>query len=64
MYRYSGGIPRLINMLCDRALLGGSTAQVTRIDDALVRTAAEALDLRPAEQKKTSWFSRMLRERS
>src|SRR5262249_53244936 len=47
VYRYSGGIPRLINMLCDRALLGGANAKVTRLDDELITTAAEALDLRP-----------------
>ena len=59
VYRYSGGIPRLINMLCDRALLGGATAQVARIDDDLIVTAANALDLQPVAQKKTSWLSRL-----
>jgi general secretion pathway protein A len=59
VYRYSGGIPRLINMLCDRALLGGATAQVARIDDDLIVTAANALDLPPVAQKKTSWLSRL-----
>jgi general secretion pathway protein A len=47
VYDYSAGIPRLINMLCDRTLLGGSTAQTTRIDENLVVTAAEGLDLKP-----------------
>jgi len=64
VFRYSGGIPRLINMLCDRALLAGSTAQVTRIDEDLVVTASEALDLRQADQKRPSWFGRLLRTRS
>jgi general secretion pathway protein A len=60
VYRYSGGIPRLINMLCDRALLGGYSAQTTRIDEDLVTTAAEGLDLKPAVvQVKPSWFSRL-----
>jgi general secretion pathway protein A len=59
VYRYSGGIPRLINMLCDRALLGGATAQVARIDDDLIVTAANALDLQPVARKKTSWLSRL-----
>jgi general secretion pathway protein A len=59
VYRYSSGIPRLINMLCDRALLAGATAQVARIDDELIVTAANALDLQPVAQKKTSWFSRL-----
>jgi general secretion pathway protein A len=59
VYRYSGGIPRLINMLCDRALLGGYSAQTARIDDDLVTTAAEGLDLKPAfAPARLSWFSR------
>jgi general secretion pathway protein A len=62
VYQYSGGIPRLINMLCDRALLGGYSAQTTRIDEDLVVTAAEGLDLKPAvEQARPSWFSRLRR---
>jgi len=58
VHRYSGGIPRLINMLCDRALLGGYSAQTNRIDEDLVVTAAEGLDLKLVEQPKSSWFDR------
>ena len=62
VYQYSGGIPRLINMLCDRALLGGYSAQTTRIDEDLVVAAAEGLDLKPVvAQVKPSWFSRLRR---
>jgi general secretion pathway protein A len=64
VFRYSGGIPRLINMLCDRALLAGATAQVVRIDEDIIVTAAEALDLRPVAQKKVSWLNRLLAGRS
>jgi general secretion pathway protein A len=60
VYRYSGGVPRLINMLCDRALLAGANAKVTRLDEELITTAAEALDLRPVPQRKVSWFGRLL----
>jgi general secretion pathway protein A len=60
VYRYTGGIPRLINMLCDRSLLGGYSAQTTRIDENLVTIAAEGLDLKPAVAvEKPSWFSRL-----
>src|SRR5262244_3595398 len=52
VYRYSGGIPRLINLLCDRALLAGANAQVTRIDDVSIGAAAEALDLRAVEKSR------------
>jgi general secretion pathway protein A len=61
VHDYSGGIPRVINMLCDRALLGGYTAQTTRIDEDLVVTAAEGLDLKPAVRSQRSLFSRLLR---
>jgi general secretion pathway protein A len=53
VYEYSGGIPRLINMLCDRALLGGYSAQTTRIDEPMVKVAAEGLDL--TSREKPSW---------
>jgi len=61
VHDYSGGIPRVINMLCDRALLGGYTAQTTRIDEDLVVTAAEGLDLKPPVRSQRSLFSRLLR---
>jgi general secretion pathway protein A len=61
VHDYSGGIPRVINMLCDRALLGGYTAQTTRIDEDLVVTAAEGLDLKPPVRSQRSIFSRLLR---
>ena len=60
VYRYSGGVPRRINMLCDRALLAGARAQVMRLDDELVAAAAEALDFRAVAQQKVSWFGRLL----
>lgn len=62
VYQYSGGIPRLINLLCDRALLGGYSAQTTRIDENLVMSAAGGLDLKPAvSRNKWSLFHRLLR---
>jgi general secretion pathway protein A len=61
VHEYSGGIPRLINLLCDRALLGAFAAQTTRIDAAMVATAAEGLDLKAPEIDRLSWFSRFRR---
>ena len=46
VHRLSGGIPRLINLICDRALLGGFSLQTNRITDEIVRQAAASLDLR------------------
>jgi general secretion pathway protein A len=45
VYRYSGGTPRLINLICDRALLEGYSARSTRILPRTVVEAARALDL-------------------
>jgi general secretion pathway protein A len=61
VYQYSAGIPRLINMLCDRALLGGYSAQTNRIDERLVTVAAEGLDLKALSRDKSSWFTRLLK---
>jgi type II secretory pathway predicted ATPase ExeA/pSer/pThr/pTyr-binding forkhead associated (FHA) protein len=43
VFRYAGGIPRLINVLCDTALLCAFAEERTVIDDALVKAAAEEL---------------------
>jgi general secretion pathway protein A len=40
IYRLSGGIPRLINVLCDRALLGAYTEGKVQIDRKIVQQAA------------------------
>jgi len=50
--RLSGGIPRLINLLCDRCLLGAYSAHSDEITVAIVRTAAkEVLPSRPARDR-------------
>jgi general secretion pathway protein A len=60
VHRYSAGIPRLINMLCDRALLGAYSAQTARIEPQMIRAAAEGLDLKSPEPDTRSWFGRLL----
>ena len=40
VHRYTAGIPRLINLLCDRALLGGYSARTNRITPEIVGAAA------------------------
>src|SRR5579871_467935 len=40
VYRLSGGVPRVINVVCDRALLGGYSTDRHRVTGTLVRTAA------------------------
>jgi general secretion pathway protein A len=44
VYRHSGGIPRLINAVCDNALLAGYVAGTWRIDAACVKRALAQLE--------------------
>jgi general secretion pathway protein A len=43
IYRRSGGIPRLVNVICDRALLGAYTIGRTRVNRGIARQAAREL---------------------
>jgi type II secretory pathway predicted ATPase ExeA len=49
---YSLGIPRVINLICDRTLLGAYTLQTTKIDKGLVQKAVENLKLEKPEGAK------------
>jgi len=40
VYRLSGGVPRVINVICDRALLGAYSRESRSVDRRLVRKAA------------------------
>jgi general secretion pathway protein A len=42
-YRLTGGVPRLINILCDRALLGAYTLNRRRINASVVRRAGREI---------------------
>lgn len=44
IYRYSGGLPRRLNLLCDRALLTAFVRETRRVDGAIVRRSARDLD--------------------
>ena len=41
VFRYSRGVPRRINLLCDRALLGAYAASKATVDSAILDKAAE-----------------------
>jgi general secretion pathway protein A len=43
VYRFSGGIPRVVNLVCDRALLSAYAESAARIDAAYVKRAAAEL---------------------
>lgn len=52
LFQLSGGIPRLLNLICDRALLGGYSQQKALIDAGLVSQAAsEVLAIKPQPEK-------------
>ena len=52
LFHLSGGIPRLLNLICDRALLGGYSQQKALIDAGLVNQAAsEVLAIKPQPEK-------------
>jgi general secretion pathway protein A len=43
IYKFSNGTPRLINLLCDRSLLGGFVDQTYHIDRRIVKKAKKSL---------------------
>lgn len=52
IYRYTGGVPRLINNLCDRALLGAYATDRNQVSARIVRHAVRELRGEPA----TAWW--------
>ena len=44
IYRYSGGLPRRVNLLCDRALMTAFVHETRRINGAIVRQSARDLN--------------------
>ncbi|MDP2911563.1 MAG: type II secretory pathway protein, partial [Candidatus Omnitrophota bacterium] len=44
IFKFSGGIPRLINILCDKALLSGFTADKKTIDSRMVKKCAKEIE--------------------
>ena len=67
IWEYSGGVPRKINILCDNAFLIGYGLKKTKINEAVVKEAAqdlkwhrfsdtkESLDVPPAETTSFTW---------
>ncbi|WP_371186501.1 ExeA family protein [Thalassotalea maritima] len=60
-HRLSGGVPRLINLLCDKALLGAYAQHQTHVDKRLLNQAArQALDIESHKLNRWQhpWFTR------
>ncbi|MGI9291869.1 MAG: AAA family ATPase [Gammaproteobacteria bacterium] len=56
LYKLSGGVPRLINVIADRALLGAYTQDEHEINAGLVNQAAgEVFGEHPELRRNTSW---------
>jgi general secretion pathway protein A len=55
IHRLSGGIPRVINVVCDRALLGAFTREEHRVGPAFVRQAASEVYGRPVPAPWLRW---------
>ena len=57
VHRLSGGIPRIINVICDRALLGAFTREEHRVTSNLVRQAASEVYGRPVLAPWVRWLA-------
>jgi len=53
LYRLSGGIPRVINVICDRSLLGAYVQGKERVDRATLMQAAREVLHNPAAQPRS-----------
>ena len=54
----TGGIPRLLNLVCDRSLLAAYSARSNRVSPEMVSKAAESLELTAGRRSRFGWFSR------
>ena len=52
------GIPRLINLICDRSLLAAFSGRTNRITPEMVNQAAESLELLEDRPSRFGWFRR------
>ena len=57
IYAMSGGLPRLVNLLCERALREAAAARTQRIEPAMISSAASALDLLQIRPKRFRWYA-------
>lgn len=57
VYRLSGGIPRIMNVICDRALLGAYSLESRTVDAALIRGAAIEVSGEPGKAPRRKWLA-------
>lgn len=59
VHKFSAGIPRLVNLICDRALLAAYSVRTNRISPEIVQRAVVSLDLtRRRGPGRFGWFRR------
>jgi general secretion pathway protein A len=56
MYGLSGGLPRLINLIAERALREAASASSHRIEASMVESAASSLEILRLKPKRFRWF--------
>jgi len=56
IYGLSGGVPRLVNLLCERALQEGAAREANQIEPVMIESAASALDLIRLRPKRFRWY--------
>lgn len=56
LYDLSAGVPRLVNLLCERALHEGALVGTRRIEPPMIERAAVALELTRARPRRFRWF--------
>ena len=58
VFALSGGLPRLVNLLCERALQEAAGVATRRIEPATIALAAAALQLLRARPRRFRWYGR------
>jgi len=56
IYTLSGGVARLVNLVCERGLQEAAIAQVHRVEASMIESAASALDLLRLRPKRFRWY--------
>jgi general secretion pathway protein A len=59
VHEISGGVPRVINLVCDRALMGASEAKTDIISEEFVRQGATALGIAAPRPQRRNAISRV-----
>jgi general secretion pathway protein A len=63
VHRFSGGIPRIVNNICDNALLTGFAQGSPRITSAVIQSVVDELDLTAMEVTSASTVAETILER-